>query len=112
VFRAASKTAIIRVTGNDSALDTNPEATPGSYQYYARLAPSSAPSFWAGGLLDPLTSPGILACQFKFFAQAAPFPNSMILVPGWGHGSPQTLFSDQLYQHVQAYLVARGLPGF
>jgi hypothetical protein len=112
VFRSATKKAIIRVSGNDSALDTNPEAAPGSYEYFARLAPAAAPSFWAGGLSDPLTSPGVLACQYKFFNQSASFPNSMVLVPGWGHGSPQTLFSDQLYSYVRIFLTARGFDGF
>jgi len=112
VFRNATRKAIIRVTGNNSALDTNPEATPGSYEYYSKLAPLSVSTFWAGGLLDPLTSPGILACQYRFFATNSPVQNSMILVPGWGHGSPQTLFSDQYYSYVRTYLVGLNFTGF
>lgn len=112
VFQAATKKALVRLTGYDSANDTNPEAGPGVSEYTARIAKSTASSLWIGGQDDPITSIGQLACQFKFFDLAAGFPNSFYVVPGLGHGGPSDLFTPSISPVFKQYMAARGFAGF
>lgn len=113
VYKAAQKKALIRISGRDSVFDTNPDAAPGEYQYLSRIAASTSPSLWLGGLDDPVTSAGNLSCEFRFFNEASGFVNQMYLIPGYGHGGFQELLSDALYPIVlRPYLVAQGLDGF
>jgi hypothetical protein len=108
VFRQAAQKALIRVTGRDSASDTNPDAGPGEYQYLSRIAAASSPSLWIGGTDDPITAVGNLACEFKFFDESAGFENAMYLIPGFGHGGPEVLLSDRLFPILSGYLAQQG----
>lgn len=112
VFQAAMKKALVRLTGLDSASDTNPEAGPGVSEYTARIAKNTVSSLWIGGQDDPLTSIGQLACQFKFFDQAAGFPNFFYIVPGLGHGGSTDLFTPTISPVFKQYMVSRGFAGF
>ncbi len=112
VFQAATKRAIVRLTGLDSANDTNPEAGPSVSEFTARIAKDTASSLWIGGADDPLTSIGQLACQFKFFDQASGFANSFYVVPGFGHGGPSDLFTPSISPVFKQYMVSRGFTGF
>lgn len=112
VFKAAAKRALVRLDGLDSAFDTNPDALPGVSQYSARIAKDTSSSMWIGGLEDPITSIGQLACQFKFYDQAAGFPNFFYVVPGLGHAGPSALFSPTLLPLFKQYMVSRQFAGF
>ena len=112
VFQVASKKALIRLTGLDSAGDTNPDALPGVSEYSARIAKNTVSSLWVDGQDDPITSPGQLACQFKFFTQAAGFSNSFYIVPGLGHLGFSNLLSVTLSPILNGYMTSRGFAGF
>jgi len=108
VFRSAVNKGIIRLTGLDSAFDTNPDALPGVSQYGARIAPGLVPSLWLGGEADTTTSPGQLACMFNAFNKAAGFPNTFYLVPGLGHFGFGEIFTPSLIGITSQYLSSRG----
>lgn len=107
VFKAAINKGIIRLTGLDSAFDTNPDALPGVSQFGARIAPGLVPSLWIGGEADTTTSPGQLACMFNAFNKAAGFPNTFYLVPGLGHLGFSAIFTTSLIGTTSQYLVGR-----
>lgn len=108
VFQSATTKGLIRLTGADSAFDTNPDALPGVSEYSARIAKSTTSSLWIIGEDDPITSAGQVACQFKFFNQAAGFPNSLYLVPGMGHGGEILLFTPTLWPPFEQYMTSQG----
>ena len=112
MFKAATKKALVRLTGLDSKNDTNPDALPGVSEYTARFAKDTVSSLWIGGQEDPLTSIGQLACQFRFYDQAAGFPNNFYVVPGMGHGGFGDLFSTSIAPAFNQYMVSRGFAGF
>jgi len=112
VFKAASKKAVVRLTGLDSRNDTNPDALPGVSEYTARFAKETVSSLWIGGKEDPLTSIGQLACQFKFYDQASGFPNKFFVVPGLGHGGFRDLFTASISTNFKQYMTSRGFDGF
>jgi hypothetical protein len=113
VFASATRKAIIRGAGRDSAYDTNPEAPPGYDESLYKLAamPGVVPALWYGGTNDPITSPGKLACAFGFANHANAANSSLLFIDGMGHGGPETLTAD--FQNVvTGYLKSRGMPGF
>lgn len=112
VFKAATKKALVRLTGLDSKNDTNPDALPGVSEYTARYAQDTVSSLWIGGQEDPLTSIGQLACQFKFYDQASGFQNSFYVVPGMGHAGFGDLFSTSVASSFKQYMASRGFSGF
>ena len=112
IFRAATIKAILRITGKDSALDTNPEAGLAANEYGEHIASNTSPSLWFGGELDPITSLGGLACQFQFFKAASSKINQIYAVPGMGHDGVAAMFTTSLYPKTRAFLQGAGMPGF
>lgn len=90
----------------------NPEAGTGVSEYTSRIAKSTVSSIWIVGEADTTTSVGQLACQFKFFNQAAGFPNFFYVVPGLGHGGPSDLFTPTVSPVFKTYMTSRGFGGF
>ncbi len=112
IFQAASSKAIVRLTGFDTAFDTNPDAAPGAREHLTRIAPFASPTLWVGGVEDPITSFAKLSCEFIYFAAAAGFPNYFYGVPGLGHGGAADLFTRTLFPIFSQYMAEQGFPGF
>lgn len=114
VFKSAKYRAVARVTGTDTAFDTNPDAALGARKYLSELAKKvDVPSFWLGGTDDPITSFGKLACEYKFYSDGNLSQKSMLLgSPGFGHGSDLALFSSSIYPSFKKYLENVGFTQF
>ena len=92
VFKGATKRLVVRLAGAMSTqLDSDPKAVPGADEYAAKLAASvNASTLWFQGELDTLTSSGIVACQYKFYAasaKAAGYTSQLYVLPNAGHVS-------------------------
>ena len=118
VFKAATKKLVVRQSGVMSAqFDSDPKVVPGADEYAIKLAASvNASTLWFQGENDTTTSPGIVACQYKFYAQgakAAGYASQFYLVPGASHNlSGSTMFATVLSGIFKKALTDQGFVGF
>ena len=112
VFKVATKKGLIRLAGLGSPIDDTKQ-TAGVDEYSARIAKATAvSSLWLGGLDDPISSNGLIACQFKFHNNVAGFINTLYMVPGFGHLDFSQMSTQVLSPVLKDYLTKRGFAGF
>ena len=118
VFKSATKRLVVRQSGVMSTqFDGDPKAVPGADEYAIKLAASvNASTLWFQGENDTTTSPGIVACQYKFYAQgakAAGYGSQFYLVPGAAHNLGGTaMFSTSLSGIFKKAATDQGCVGF
>lgn len=111
-FKAATKKAVIRMTGGIWTSLANARTISAFNEYATAISKNGTPSLWIVGDQDQISSLGAISCQFKFYNQSAGYANNFYVVPGMGHEGSAKLFTPALRQIFREYMASRGFDGF
>lgn len=114
VFKAATHRAIARITGANSNQYLNDAVgLAAERESEASKGPAvTAPTFWIAGQNDNIANAGQLACVFSYYKAASQRADQFAIVPGFGHGGYDVLFSPPVVSSFSSYMRAQGFSGF